>query len=608
MLNIEQAIEAWKQFEARANTKRTTQVDRIKEDRVFLSGKQWNSDDLKLYPGRLTQTVNIVGNSVNATANVYASYPYKFWDRDRTADAACEAFLKFGSNSRAPQDALYNTVAFGLAYMAFGSESVMDPETGEHVDVPALYNIENVENVYFDPDSVEMDGNDAVEAAIVEHRSKAWIRAKYGEEWVTGKDERAAVNTAENKSDSIMDIVTYFRVNNGQCEVYRMLNQDFIDQPTTLPIDRLPVFPVYGERTWDVADGDGDTAVWQGIVRKAAPIQKMINAAFTQLAERMAKVPKNVFVSDPKAVEGYNEGYRNFEYNRNPLLLFNATSPDGKKEYKPPVLGHFTVDFADITGIISSQLDLLSAITGVDAKGVMLGETPQKTATEVLSSERQTQCTVRHFYSNLKCTMKACGDVLLKLLNIPSGGLEVIQGPADGMQLQTARAELMQLMGVVPEDKRMQLVNGIFLTHPDNAVLANVFASINTKPGPTQIEIQQQDVIEQMKQAIGSKDQQIQELTEQVKRYEFNERQDDKSLRAEFVKMDVQHQNHMEEMALQAELNQGGDAIKAQTEAQKAQMDLEKTAIQLDTTKVKSAAEITKAVTGIANGGMNNAD
>jgi hypothetical protein len=175
------------------------------------------------------------------------------------------------------------------------------------------------------------------------------------------------------------------------------------------------------------------------------------------------------------------------------------------------------------------------------------------------------------------------------------------------MQLQTARAELMQLMGVVPEDKRMQLVNGIFLTHPDNAVLANVFASINTKPGPTQIEIQQQDVIEQMKQAIGSKDQQIQELMEQVKRYEFNEHQDDKSLRAEFVKMDVQHQNRMEEMALQAELNQGGDAVKAQAEAQKAQMDLEKTAVQLDATKVKAAGDMLKTVESLAQPGARKA-
>ena len=597
MLDIEKAIEAWKDFESRANTKRTTQVDRIKEDRTFLSGKQWDDDDIKLYPGRVRRTVNIVGNSVNATANVYASYPYKFWDHDKYADAACEAFLKFGSNARAAQDALYNAVAFGLAYMAFGSESVMDPESGEYVDVPALYNIEKVENVYYDPDSVTMDGSDAVEAAIVEYRSKAWICAKYGEDWVTGKEEKAPVNTAGNFSDDTMAIVTYFRVNEGQCEVYRMLNKDFIDQPTTLPIDRVPVVPVYGERSWDVGDGDGETAVWMGIVRKAAPIQKMINAAFTQLGERLAKVPKNVFVADPRSVEGYQDGYRNFEYNRNPLLCYNASSPDQKTEYKPPVLGNFTVAFDDIAAIIGTQLDLMSTITGVDAKGVMIGETPQKTATEVLSSERQAQLSIRHYYANLKTSFKACGDILLKLLDIRSGSLEVIQGPADGMQLQTARAELMQLMAVVPEDKRMQLVNGIFLTHPDNEVLANVFASINTNPGPSPVEQQALETVEQMKQALGEKDMQIQELTEQVKRYEFNDQQNRESIQADLVKIDIQHRNRMEELALQAQLNQGGDAQKAMIDAQKAQMDLEQKAIQLDTTKVKAAAEITKAVT-----------
>lgn len=603
MLNIEQAIDAWKDFESRANTKRTTQVDRIKEDRTFLSGKQWDEDDIKLYPGRLRRTVNIVGNSVNATANVYASYPYKFWDKSPEADSACEAFLKFGANARAAQDALYNAVAFGLAYMAFGSETVLDQDSGEYVDVPALYNVEKVENVYFDPDSVAMDGSDAVEAAIVEYRSKAWVKAKYGEEWVTGKDEKAPVNTSGNYSDDTMAIVTYFRVNGGQCEVYRMLNRDFIDQPTTLPIDRPPVIPVYGERSWDVADGDGDTAVWMGIVRKATPIQKMINAAFTQLSERLAKVPKNVFVTDPRAVEGLAEGWRNFEYNRNPLLCYKPGTPDGKTSYEKPVLGNFRVEFDDITGIIGSQLDLLSTITGVDAKGVMLGETPQKTATEVLSTERQAQLSIRHYYANLKTSFKACGDILLRLLNIRSVSLEVIQGPADGMQLQTARAELMQLMSLVPEDKRMQLVNGIFLTHPDNAVLANVFASINTQPGPTQMEMQQQDVIEQMKQAIGQKDQEIQQMQEQIKQYEAFQQNNERDIRSKFIELDVKHQQKMEEMALQAQLDQGNDAERAAIDAQKGQMELEKQAIALDATKVKATGDMLKTFQSLAQPG-----
>lgn len=594
MLKVEDAIEAWQKFEARASAKRSTQIDRIKEDREFLSGNQWDDDDLKIIDGtRPKRTVNVLGNSVNSTVNVYASYPYKFYNPNEEIDQACEAFLKSGSNSRAPYDALYSNVAFGLAYMAIGSESVMDPETGEAVDVPALYNIEKVENVYFDPDSVEMDGHDAMEAGIVEYRSKEWVRAKYGDEWAPEKGVRAIVNTSDNKSVDTMAIVTYYRMHGNRCQVYRLLNQDFLDPPVELEIDRIPVFPVYGERSWV-----NDEVVWQGLVRKGAPIQKLLNYAFTQLCERMAQAPKSAFIAEPEAVEGYSDGYRNFNRNINPLLLYNRWSADHKIEYQPPTRVDNKVQFDDITGIIGSNLDLLSTITGVDAKGVMLGEAPEKTATEVLQGERQTQCTIRHFYANLRDTFKAVGETVLQLLGLGKVVLEVIQGPENGIELQVARQELMTLMSVVPEDKRMSLINGIFLTHPDNAVMKNVFGAINMNPGPTQMEMQQQDVIEQMKAAIGQKDMQIQELNEQIKRYEQYNDNNERDLHAQFAKSAMEHKFKQEDMILQAQLNNGLDADKAMVDAQKSQMELEKQAIQLDTAKIKAQADVAKAVFG----------
>lgn len=607
MLNSEQAIEAWRKFESRANAKRGTQIDRIKEDREFLSGNQWDEDDLQIIDAtRAKRTVNVLGNSVNATTNVYASYPYKFYSANEEIDRACEAFLKSGSNSRAPYDALYSNVAFGLGYMAIGSEQVMDPETGDAVDVPALYSVEKVENIYYDPDSIEIDGHDAMEAAIVEYRSKEWIRAKYGDEWAPAKGVRAVVNTTDNKSADTMAIVTYYRMNDNKCEVYRMLNEDFIDQPVTLEIDRIPVFPVYGERCWV-----DDEVVWQGLVRKGAPIQKLLNYAFTQLCERMAQAPKNAFIAEAESVEGYIDGYRNFNRNINPILLWNRWSADHKIEYTPPQRVDNRVAFDDITSIIGSNLDLLSTITGVDAKGIMLGETAEKTATEVLQNERQTQCTIRHYYANLRDTFKSVGETVMQLLGFGKVVLEVIQGPENGMELQVARNELMQLMSVVPEDKRMSLVNGIFISHPDNPVLKQVFGAINMNPGPSPLEQQAFQTIDQMKQAIGQKDMQIQELQEQIKRMEMYQDNNDKSIRADLIKIDMQHQNKMEEMALQSELNSGADAGKEMIDAQKAQMDLQKSAIQLDTArikanadKVKAGAEMTKAMFG----GMNNED
>ena len=607
MLKVEEAIEAWKKFESRANAKRSTQIDRIKEDREFLSGKQWDDDDLRIIDAtRPKRTVNVLGNSVNSTVNVYAAYPYKWYSADEEVDMACEAFLKSGSNARAAYDALYSDVAFGLGYMALGSEQVMDPENGEAVDVPALYNVEKVENVFYDPDSVEIDGHDAMEAAIVEYRSKAWIRAKYGDDWAPANGVRAVVNTSDNKSADTMCIVTYYRMNDNKCEVYRMLNEDFIDEPVTLEIDRIPVFPVYGERSWD-----GDDIVWQGLVRKGAPIQKLLNYAFTQLCERMAQAPKNAFLAEAEAVEGYADGYRNFNRNVNPLLLWNRWSPDRTKEFLPPQRVDNKVEFGDITGIIGSNLDLLSTITGVDAKGAMLGETPEKTATEVLQAERQTQCTIRHFYANLRDTFKSVGETVIQLLGMGKVVLEVIQGPENGMELQVARQELMQLMAVIPEDKRMSLVNGIFLSHPDNPVLRNVFASINMANGPTPMEQQAFDTIEQMKGAIGERDQKIMALEDEIKQYKQYAENNDKNLRADFAKSEMEHRYKQEDMILQAQLDQGLDVNKAMADTKKAEMDLEKSAIQLDTARIKANADRVKAdaeMTKAMLGGMTNED
>ena len=151
MKSIEEVIELWKDFESRANTKRSTQIARIKEDRSFLSGNQWEKADSRLIAkSRPRRVINVLANSVNSTANGYANYPYKWYSDNQEIDMAADAFIKNGSNNRAAYDVLYSEVAFGLGYFAIGSESVYD-ENGTQVEVPALYSIDKIENVYFDP-------------------------------------------------------------------------------------------------------------------------------------------------------------------------------------------------------------------------------------------------------------------------------------------------------------------------------------------------------------------------------------------------------------------------------------------------------------------------
>ena len=218
------------------------------------------------------------------------------------------------------------------------------------------------------------------------------------------------------------------------------------------------------------------------------------------------------------------------------------------------------------------------------------------TATAVMYTSKVFQNNVRHYFQHLRTSFKALGDTVLSLLGHPDINVEVAQGPEEYMELQVARQELATLVGVVDPAQKRSIVNAILRTHPDNDILANLYAELNSMPQPTEMEMQMQDTIAKMKEAIDAKDKEIMQLTAQVDAYEKSSADFDKSLQAEFLKARQQHEFRMEENAQKAMLDQGGDAVKSAAEADKAQMDLEQKAVQLEAQKVKSATEIMKAM------------
>lgn len=599
MMNIEEAIRSFQDFESRAVAKRETQINRIREDRAILAGDQWSKDDKRLVGrGRPRRTVNITQNAVNSVVNNYIGYPYAYMSGDNDLDGLMSAWLKTKSNERAVKEALHGSVAFGLQYLCIGTDTISD-NIGS-VEIPVVYTVQDVANIYFDPDSVELDGSDAVEAAIVELRSKNYIKNKYGEEYLMFDGLTPAVNVSSNKSQDTMAIVTYYKVENNECICYRMLGDKFLQDPISVGIDRVPIIPVYGEQTWD-----DDEVLYQGLVRKATPIQRLINLCFTQLGERMAMSPKPIFLTTPEAIEGYSEGYKTIQYNINPLALWNDKSSDLKRDLPKPERLDNRIEFADLTGIIGSNLELMASITGVDSRGAF-DNRDQLTATEVLSSEKQYQTQIRHYFDNLRCSFKSMGELVLRLLGYGNLNLEVTQGPDEQMQRQVARNELITLAGLVTDQQKPAIVDGILLSSGNNAILRDTYGRLHQQPAPTAMEDQMAQTIEQMKQAIEERDQKMQEMQNEIDFYTKGDHDKDKEIEAKFVEMDLKHQQDMEKMAFQAELDAGADAATAQTEAIKQQMELEKEGIQLDTARIKAVAEQTKAVASVVKPEVND--
>lgn len=591
MMDIEEAMRSFHDFEHRASSKRSTQIDRIKEDRAVMAGDQWSKDDRRLVGrGRVRRTINVTNNAVNAVVNNYIGFPYAYFSGDAELDGLMAAWLKTKSNERAIKEALSGSVAFGLSYLCIGTDTVSDMQGS--MEIPVVYTVPDVANIYYDPDSVELDGSDAIEAAIVELRSKNYVKARYGEEFTEHTSAMPFVNVSSNKNEDVMAIVTYYKVEDGSCVCYRMIGDQFLQEPVDIGIDRVPIIPVYGEQTWD-----DDEIIYQGIVRKATPVQRLINMCFTQLGERMAMSPKPVFMTTPEAIEGYSEGYKTFQYNINPLALYNDKSADGKRDLPPPVRMDNKVEFGDLTGIISSNLELMASITGVDSRGMFAQDNKTElTATEVLSSEKQYQTNIRHYFDNLRSSFKTLGELVLKLLGYGEVTLEVTQGPDEQMQRQVARNELITLAGIVPDQQKTALVDGILLSSGNNAILRDTYARMHQVPAPTAMEEQMGMTIEQMKAAIEERDQKMQEMQKQLDFYEKSTVETDKNNQNTLLQKEIDHRYKQEDMILQAQLDQGLNADKAMADAQKAEMDLERQAIQLDTTKVKAMAEQTKAV------------
>lgn len=589
MMNVEEAIKSFQDFESRATAKRDTQINRIKEDRAVLAGDQWSKDDKRLVGrGRVRRTVNITANAVNSTVNNYIGFPYAYMSGDAEIDGLMAAWLKTKSNERAVKEGLFGSVAFGLNYICLGTDTISDAMGS--MEVPVVYTVPDVANVYYDPDSVELDGSDAQEAAIVELRSKNYIKNKYGEEYTTFTGLTPKVNVTSNQNQNMMAIVTYYKVENGECICYQLLGDKFLQEPVSLGVERVPVIPVYGEQTWE-----NDEILYQGIVRKATPIQRLINLCFTQLGERMAMTPKPIFLTTPEAIEGYSDGYKNIMYNINPIALYNDKSADFSRDLPVPTKLDNRIEFSDLTGIIGSNLELMSSIVGVDSRGAFDNKT-ELTATEVLSSEKQYQTQIRHYFDNLRCSFKAMGELVLKLLGYGDVNLDVTQGPDEYMQRQVARNELITLAGIVPDQQKTAIVDGILLASGNNAILRDTYGRLHQVPAPTAMEDEMAQTIETMKSAIEERDAKMLEMQKQIDFYEKSTAETDKNLQAQFAEMDLKHQQDLEKMAFKAQLDSGLNAEQAQTEAIKNQMELEKQAIQLDTAKVKAVSEQTKAV------------
>ena len=576
----EDIVKKFKTFAQRSREAYSEMYDRIREDRLFMGGEsQWTKeDDNFVAKTRNRVTVNVLANQVHSVANKYSTFPFTWYTGDPDIDKEIDDFFGEDSNRFATEEALLDCVAFGLGVLALGTDVTADGKT-----VPVIYSVTDPERVMLDGDISELDGSDAMEGALIDYRSREWIRVHMGEEYVPQKKAKPVFTGALSKP-GLVPLVTYYYLDTDGCHVATLVNDvqvesDEVEQ--VLPIMRIPIFPVFGERTW-TAD---DKQIYRGLISKGKTVQRIVNFAMTQMIERLALSPKPQFRGYMESFKGYDSYYKKAGSGINPILPSQRIANDKKTVLPLPEVFQPNIQFADLQQITQGTMDMLTSITGVDSKGLADHEN-ELTATAVLYTSQVFATNIKHFYTHLRTSFKALGDLVMIMLGYAGQKIDVAQGPDAYMQNQIARQELTALMGVVEPNQKRAIVNAILRTHPDNEILATLYAELNSVQQPSAMEQEMEQVIEQMKQAIEQKDQEIMNLTAQVEDFRRSDRSQDKSQVFELEKMRLQHEYDQEDKILEAQIEQGLDANRAAVENEK-----ERIKVEADATRAAIRAE-----------------
>ena len=576
----ESIVTKFRDFRDRSKRKFADNYDKMRKDRDFLNGEtQWTTADGRhVSSKRNRMLLNVMGNSCNAVVNQYSLYGFSPYTGNPDDDKMLDTLQKRGSNGVCDSEALKNSVSLGLGVMAMGTDKQ---------GIPCVYAINDFDRCILDPESQDLDGEDMVEGALIDYRGKRWVELNYGPEFVPGDREKNIVQCPRD----LVPIITYFVLEEEGCHVYTLVNNQAIDGGL-LPLDRIPIVPVYGERWFD---NEGDLH-WGGIVNKARAIQKLVNLSVTQLAERLSLSPKPQWMGTVEAFKGLDKYYKDAGTGNNPILPYNRKSADQKETLEPPQRFDNTVQYQDLSGVIGNTLSIMGTVTGVDAHG-LIDQNTMKTATEVSYAAEAYSTNIRHYMVHLQASMKALWSMVAKMVGI-EGQVSICQGPIEWMGLKQARAEIVQLIQVAEPNQKPALIDALIQTYPDNPTMAKLYAALHAVQAPTPMEAQMQQVAMQMKEKIMQDQQTIQQLDQKCKEYEQLMRDQKAQRELEITKLQLEPQYDMENEILKAQLSGNVEADKAaietQREANRLESEAMSQAIKLDGEKKKLALQDAK--------------
>lgn len=616
-------------------------VQRMRKDRAFACGDQWNEFVTAAgESGRPEAVFNMIDNFKNAIVNPFLARPFDIsYTIESTQDNSVDAINEWvrglqneWQTKNAIETGLIASVECGRGF--FYVTNTDDNRIGVFaVDDPTM--------VMFDPNSTEINGSDAETCAVVEYITKSKAKAKYGEKYDEDVRKDFLPNLGENfnPQEDMSVIVNFYELKTEyqevqtelgtqKAEVKTVLFTKFLDgnvvQQISLPLKHIPVVPICGTKTWI-----DKHRTFVGITHKLRYPQMVINYAVRQLMERLARTPKSQLIIGKTALQGNERYYENADKNLSPLLPYNDFTSGGQK-VEPPVRFDNSVQCDDIISIVQGQMDLMASIVGMPLSGVASSLGAEETAESILLRTKSTESNVSHFTEHAKQSVKQLGVVLLEFYTMYhpeiAQGLRVVvgAGPEAITSKMEARRQLLALSQLYPEDMKPVIAYGITKTLDNIEIssVSNMLAKLlppevmsNEIPQVAKLQMQIQQILQANQQQMAQKDATIKELQNQLLQLQLKTESDyqiaamnnaSKEKIAAMQLMGKQQETAQkgeldaQKMYLDASMEQQKMASEIETKQKLADIEITKKLAELDVEKQKSHMDMQKKVMEIA--------
>ena len=445
---------AQKRFNLAADLESEGRIERLDDIKFVRLGQQW-PDSVKrdrerpgqerpmLTINRLFQFRNQIINEIRQNRPGIKVRPVDDQSDVDTAEVMQGLIRHIQDASRA--DIAYDTAAewqvdCGLGYFRIITDYCEDDSFNQDI---LIKRVVDPNKVYFDPESTEPDGSDAIWAFVIEDWSLDDFEIEYPDidttSWqdgVTGdrqgwfgKDFVRVAEYFEIKSvprtlvqlqdgstlfkdelpDEYKDLIIGERPSfDKKCMWYKIGGDKILDK-TELPTSFIPVIPVIGNEVWC----EGKRHV-HGLTRFAKDPARQYNYMQSANTEVMALAPRAPYIVAEGQIDGYEQEWLMANRHNISVLTYNPVSFGGTTVGAPQRQQGITTN-PGFESAMARAIDDMKSTMGIFDASLGNRESNQS-GKAILSQQRQANIGNFHFSDNLNRSIRQAGRIIVEMI------------------------------------------------------------------------------------------------------------------------------------------------------------------------------------------------